>query len=259
MKRQKKCCESCGSFISLSNFDRHTGSASCQNGGKGKTKKEKHPWDAWRVGEDRFRMPCGYVGTKSACRNKLNCRSALQKNPNGNLASYNKSLQKGQRVVHNKGSTTPPHHRDRISRSLKDYYRVHGDSAISPEKRKILSEKRSKYLKENPAAHVNSRVAGNRSKMTYPEKVAHDWFQRKKIPAIHNQRVAGFFPDFIVGKIIVEIDGERWHSSLEQKERDAKRDAVLSALGYRIYRIPSKERIESRLEEIFRTQVQGLT
>jgi very-short-patch-repair endonuclease len=84
--------------------------------------------------------------------------------------------------------------------------------------------------------------------MTYPEKVAYDWFVGKKIHFQHNQKVDRYYPDFVVGtKVIIEIDGEYWHDDAN----DNKRDSVLASLGYTIYRIKAKENIEKRLEEIF--------
>ena len=254
MARQKRQCESCGSVVSLSNFERHRNSVACRNGGKGKTKVEKHSWEDWKIGENLFRLPCGYVGTKRACCNKMNNQRSIEKNPEGNFAGYLAQVRSGARGVHNKGLSLPERQREKISKAIKQYHVVNGDSAVSDKTRKRLSEARTRFLHGNPQAHINARVAGNRSKMTYPERVANDWFKFQNIPAIHNQRVGRFFPDFTVGKTIIEIDGEQWHSSPEQRARDEKRDAILMSLGFTVYRIPSKEPIEKRLREIFQSQ-----
>lgn len=177
--------------------------------------------------------------------------AATSKNPGGNLHEYQEAVKRGIREPYGKGKNLPDDHRVKISESLKAYHGKMGEALFPPERRAYLSRKRSDFLRENPSAQCNARVAGNRSKMTYPEKVAHDWFQRNQIQAIHNSKVDRFFPDFLVGNVIVEIDGERWHSSPEQQDRDRKRDAVLTSLGYKIHRIPAKDRIELRLAEIF--------
>lgn len=44
--------------------------------------------------------------------------------------------------------------------------------------------------------------------------------------------------------IIVEVDGERWHTSSEAIERDKKRDDDLKQNGYKVYRINAKNIIK---------------
>lgn len=47
----------------------------------------------------------------------------------------------------------------------------------------------------------------------------------------------GEFFDFLIGKsLVVEIDSLEWHSSREQMANDRRRDAQLTALGYRVIR-----------------------
>ncbi|WP_092916499.1 endonuclease domain-containing protein [Agrococcus baldri] len=47
----------------------------------------------------------------------------------------------------------------------------------------------------------------------------------------------GEFTDFLIGKsLVVEIDSLAWHGSREQMANDRRRDAELTALGYRILR-----------------------
>lgn len=101
-----------------------------------------------------------------------------------------------------------------------------------PENRKKKSEWRKKLHQENPETHPNRRVAGNRSKMTYPEKLVFDLLTEHKIDFLHNKKVDRYFPDFTIGKQIIEIDGETWHDA----EADAIRDARLIELGYKVER-----------------------
>lgn len=120
----------------------------------------------------------------------------------------------------------------------------------SDEARKKMSDSRKKLLEERPELHPNRLLAGNRNKMTYPEKVAFEFLERNGVVFEHQKQIGKFFVDFCIGSTIIEIDGEQWHSSDEQKERDKKRDAVLAEAGYVVHRIWSKERIEARLDKI---------
>lgn len=61
--------------------------------------------------------------------------------------------------------------------------------------------------------------------------------------------------DFLVDDdLVVEIDGALWHSSPEAKARDAARDEVLSAKGYRILRIPAKIALYKPAEAVRRVR-----
>jgi len=40
-------------------------------------------------------------------------------------------------------------------------------------------------------------------------------------------------------KVVVEIDGHEFHSGRANADRDARRDAKLRSLGYRLLRIPA--------------------
>lgn len=48
--------------------------------------------------------------------------------------------------------------------------------------------------------------------------------------------------DFLIkGKVVIEADGDYWHSTDKQKEKDIKRDKVLSKMGYIIIRFLGSE------------------
>ena len=117
----------------------------------------------------------------------------------------------------------------------------------TPEMRKAKSEWRKTLHQEFPETHPNRRLAGNRSKWTYPEKVAGNWLDSNGILYERNKKIGSYYPDFVIGTLIIEIDGEYWHS----KEKDSIRDRQLIDLGYTVFRIQSKERIEDRLVSIF--------
>lgn len=114
------------------------------------------------------------------------------------------------------------------------------------EMRKAKSEWRKKLHEEHPEMHPNRKLAGNRSSMSYPERVAYEYLQSLGVEFEHQKRVIGFYPDFVIGKTIIEIDGERWHNA----EKDAIRDKKLNDEGYVVYRIKSKENIQERINEI---------
>ena len=114
------------------------------------------------------------------------------------------------------------------------------------EQKRKKSEWRKQLHKDHPETHPNRRLAGNRNKMTYPEKVAFECLTKIGVQFEHQKQIGRFFPDFVIGNVIIEIDGARWHNT----ESDQKRDALLSDMGYKVYRINSKERIEDRIKEI---------
>lgn len=114
------------------------------------------------------------------------------------------------------------------------------------EMRKAKSEWRKQLHKDFPEMHPNRRLAGNRKKMSYPEKVAYDYLTRYNVVFEHNKKIDKYYPDFVIGKLIIEIDGTQWHD----KEKDKNRDAVLEAHGYQVFRIDSNENIEGRIKEI---------
>lgn len=116
------------------------------------------------------------------------------------------------------------------------------------ERRKAKSEWRKQYHKDHPEAHPNRRLAGNRNKMSYPERVAYDYLTKHGILFEHNKKISKYFPDFVIGTTIIEIDGEHWHDA----EYDKIRDAELNALGYAVYRINTKQHIETEIKKILR-------
>ena len=120
----------------------------------------------------------------------------------------------------------------------------------SEEQRQSQSEKKKALYAAHPEKHPNRKLAGNRKKMSYPEKIAFDWLTDKGIQFEHQYRIQvdgkTIYPDFRIGNMLIEIDGSYWHN----KEYDAERDTKLSALGFTVFRINAKERIQERLVEI---------
>lgn len=114
------------------------------------------------------------------------------------------------------------------------------------EMKKAKSEWRKKLHKDFPETHPNRRLAGNRNKMTYPERVAFDFLTKMNVQFKHQIKISNFFPDFVIGDVIIEIDGAKWHN----KEKDRNRDQILESLGYKVFRIDSKDKIEEKIKDI---------
>lgn len=189
-------------------------------------------------------MICQYCGKE--CKNANSHRNherTCPKNPNRNYKNgmlgktpWNKGLDKTDpRVLKNA---------EGVSKALKG---KPSSVVWTEEMRKAKSEWKKQLHIDRPELHPNRLLAGNRNKWTYPERVAGDWLERNNISYERNKKVDLYYPDFIIGNVIVEIDGEHWHD----EDKDNVRDKVLTDLGYTVYRIKSKERIENRLEEIF--------
>lgn len=113
-------------------------------------------------------------------------------------------------------------------------------------KRKEKSEWRKQLHKDFPETHPNRKLAGNRTKMSYPEKIAFEWLTKYSIAFEHQKKIDRFYPDFVVGNVVIEIDGAQWHD----EEKDKVRDKIISSYGYTVVRILSSENIEQRLKEI---------
>lgn len=121
--------------------------------------------------------------------------------------------------------------------------------------RKKLSKIKIELYKNFPEKHPNRKLAGNRNKMTYPEKVAFDWLTKNKINFENQKKILNYYVDFLIDKnIVIEIDGEYWH---KDKVRDLTRENKISKLGYKIFRIKAKEKIENKLQEILQRNING--
>lgn len=143
----------------------------------------------------------------------------------------------------------------KASDKMKELYASGEISARSPacttefwteEKRREKSEWRKQLHKDFPETHPNRRLACNRKKMSYPEKVAFEFLTNQNITFEHNKKIDKFYPDFVVGNLVIEIDGANWHD----KEKDNVRDEIISSYGYTVVRILSSERIEERLKDL---------
>lgn len=121
------------------------------------------------------------------------------------------------------------------------------------QEKKAISIRVTQLFKDRPELHPNRKVANNRKKMTYPERLAYDWLTANKIAFIHNAKIDRYFVDFLVGRVAIEIDGERWHDP----EYDSKRDAIIEASGIRIIRIKAVDIVHDRDNLILQQAING--
>jgi very-short-patch-repair endonuclease len=196
------------------------------------------------------------------CKNKnsfVNHERTCKLNPNRTLTwlVLNKDkLQPWNKGLSKEKDTRLAKQAKQISNTLKQKFEngfktpAHTNEYWTPERRKQKSLWKKEQHKNNPELHPNRLLAKNKTKMTYPEQVAFNWLTNKKYVFEYQKPIVNFFVDFCVGNIVIEIDGERWHPI--GNEKDKQRDITLNSLGFKVYRIRSKEKIEKRLEDIFK-------
>lgn len=62
--------------------------------------------------------------------------------------------------------------------------------------------------------------------------------------------IGNYIVDFLVGSLVIEIDGAV-HAKAEQRKYDARRDAFIRRMGYKILRIPNDDVFEFDLTPIY--------
>lgn len=119
----------------------------------------------------------------------------------------------------------------------------------SEETKKIMSEKRLKWMKENP-----EKTAWRQSNMSYPEKIFFEKIKQlkwdKKYLIVLEKSVYPYFIDFAFEneKVAIEIDGPQ-HLQVDRLESDFKKDNLLKENGWRVIRITAKK-IISNLDSV---------
>lgn len=122
------------------------------------------------------------------------------------------------------------------------------------EMRKTFSDMKKKLYMEHPEKHPNRKLANNKHKMTYPEKIAFEWLTEHNINFVNQYKLVlegnARYVDFLVNNnIIIEIDGDFWHPI--GNKNDFCKDELAKKHGYVTYRIRASERIIDKLQEIF--------
>ena len=252
-------CLLCKNSVTVNNFNKHYDSKQCRRGFKASV--------SHKTIENPVDLKCIYCD--KVCKSENSYRQHLircSKNPNkinvvnnfptaNGRASWSKGLTKetDTRLAESAKKLSVTMKRkiasgEKTGAWSKEYW--------TEEKRKEKSEWRKQLHKSHPETHPNRRLAGNRNKMTYPERVAFDWLTTNKINFEPQKLIVGKYVDFCIDNNIIEIDGERWHPI--GNEKDKLRDVELQELGYTVFRIRSKERIEERLKEILSVYCPGV-
>jgi very-short-patch-repair endonuclease len=128
-----------------------------------------------------------------------------------------------------------PEERKRMSKQVRERYQ-------DPAERKRQSKAQKKRFQENPDQLIKfvraGRTVGRRGIMTSIEKMIADALEERGIAYVYEKPTLEFLPDFmILDNIIIEVDGEHWHSTPEQIAKDEERDAKLQDAGYEIWRL----------------------
>lgn len=107
----------------------------------------------------------------------------------------------------------------------------------SPETKKIISEKRIQYLKENPSKVPY--LLNHSSKESYPEKYFTDLFLKENVKVEKFYQIGLYELDFCIPekKIDIEIDGEQHFCDVKIVESDIRRTKFLEDNGWKVIRI----------------------
>lgn len=106
------------------------------------------------------------------------------------------------------------------------------------------SAQKKAYYAANPEKHPNAILAKKTKGRgyTYIEKIVSDILSEMNVTFDFNVNVGNKWPDFSIPSIrlIIEADGEYWH---QDAEKEAKRDAYLQSLGWRVEHFSGKSLI----------------
>lgn len=106
---------------------------------------------------------------------------------------------------------------------------------------KNLSEESREKLKQN-ALDRHARKDGigfqerTKFKSSYPETLAEQFFENRKVPFERERKLGKWFADFLIYDLVLEVDGQQ-HKLPERKLKDLEKDAYLRDLGYRVVRV----------------------
>jgi hypothetical protein len=127
--------------------------------------------------------------------------------------------------------------------------------------KKSRSEAAKVMIERNPEMNVFRRMGKTlKSGPSYPQRLAHAWFTKLGEPFEHEKPFGRFNADFYLPgrKLIVEIDGDIWHSSEKDKAYDENRDReILSRFGVEVTEI-KRVRVKGlvlSLNSIFNTNI----
>lgn len=241
----KKICPICNKSISNSNYKKHIGVCG----------KQISLIRKLNIPDDLICSICNkqLTNKKSYTGHYVHMHTDANKK---RIKTIQKNISDGTLVWWNKGKNKETDSRVlKLSTSLKRMYRsgeIHGTwtgKKMPKSSRDKMSSSRKKLLALRPDLHPNRRLAGNRSKMTYPEQLVFDYLSVNNYVFRHNFRIDKYWVDFIIdSKFVIEVDGSRWHSSPSQLEYDNNRDTIIKSRGYIIFRISAKNVISNLID-----------
>ena len=105
------------------------------------------------------------------------------------------------------------------------------------ESRRLISEKRKKWIAENPDKSPYLLSHKSRGE-TYPEKYFREWLEKENIPFQQEYRFKLYAFDFLVNeRIDLEIDGDQHKNDKRIIKHDINRDNKSKDAGFIVYRI----------------------
>ena len=143
--------------------------------------------------------------------------------------SIRKAVQRGDFVLRSKSENMKLAHK--MGRSN------FAERSKSPERRELDRKMMLKRIEDDPNNHPNRILAMNKGKMSYPEKLVFNYLTELGIDFKHNEYTKPYWPDFKIGKTIIEVDGKVFHN----KEKDKIRDEKLNEMGYTVHRFDSQD------------------
>jgi very-short-patch-repair endonuclease len=116
---------------------------------------------------------------------------------------------------------------------------------VSLETREKISKTLAQKVKDNPEMAIRLNEVGRKGRLVYCssgksqiERMIMEELEALHIAYEYEKYLLGYFPDFVIFEnIIIEADGNYWHSKSKVQERDAKKDETLTAAGYHVFRL----------------------
>jgi very-short-patch-repair endonuclease len=237
-KRNKKQCDKCKEYVSLSVFKRHY--EKCNGYGLKRFKKlEICPFCKINIKDVHLNI------------HLRQCILSPRKNNKPKCAGWNKGKNKNNDIRIKKQSES-------LKQSWKDgvYDNVIHTSfkgkSHTEKTKSIIRQKRIEYLKNN-----FENTPWNKRKFTYGENVLYDIFLKNKLfekyIIVNEYCEFPYFLDFafVNEKVDVEYDGKvHFEHGNKRIEHDIKRDEYLKLRGWRIYRIPYYELTKFKIKDL---------
>lgn len=232
IQRTTITCDKCGQEISRSNYTKHL------------RRHELHPetFNSKSYALNHDGLDCQFCNKHFSNRNSLcNHERLCNKNPNRQpspLIAYNASKE----CAWNKGLTKETDPRvAKSAESIKAYYKDHdgswtGKHHTEEEKAKIGAGVKA-YLEANPENVPYLR--NHSSKESKAEEYFRKVFETERIILKQEYPLKSYHLDFAEPnkKIDIEIDGDQHRLDPTIVAHDKKRDAEVSALGWKVHRI----------------------